>query len=115
MTRGAQLLLLLLASWLLSASPRALATHVARAASPAVVDEQRARATVEHAVLDVATPQVGRAPVIARVPAPSPELARDSRWLDAPSVSLPDLREALRRAQPRRRLPRLTPQEPPWC
>lgn len=115
MKRAAQLLLLLLASWLLAAAPSARFARLTSAPPLSVVHEPRARESVEHVVLEVATLQVAPAPLLARVPAPPPELAVDSRWLAPHAAAPPDRREALRRVQARRRLPRLTPQEPPWC
>lgn len=115
MKRAAQLLLLLLASWLLSAAPSARFVNVAPAAPPALSSEERARSSVEHAVFEVATLQVARAPLLARVPAPLPQLTWHERLLAPQAIAPPDRREALRRVQTRRRLPRLTPAEPPWC
>jgi hypothetical protein len=115
MTRAAQLLLLLVASVLLAAAPRGGLPRVVPATPLAILEEVRERAGAEHAVLDLSTLQVARAPSVARLPAPLPELARGSRLSPPPSADAPDLREALRRVQTRRRLPRLTPAEPPWC
>ncbi len=121
MTRATQLLLLLLASWLLLVAPCARLPRVMSAAPPAVGTEERVRANVEHAVLETATRPIVKAPLAERLRAvrlPAAVLVAlrvEPSFAPAHGVHVPDLREALRRVQTRRRLPRPTPEEPPWC
>jgi hypothetical protein len=118
MKRAARCLLLVLAAWLL-ALPAQRVQHV-RALTRAPVAaafEAPTTSAVEHVVVETsAMPRVAAAPLQARLPAPSFELlraleqGRPTAWL-APR----DLRQALRRVQTRRRLPRLSSDDPPWC
>jgi hypothetical protein len=115
MKRTAQLLLLLLATWLLLAAPSPRLPVVLHAEPASLADEERARDGVEHAVVELTALQVARPPLLARLPVPTRAVAHASRLLQPPSLAPPDLREEVRRAQARRRVPRLAPQEPPWC
>jgi hypothetical protein len=116
MKRAARLLLLLLVGWLLALPLlRVERVRVLVRAPAAAAFERRVAPVAEHAVVEARAPLVADAPLQARLPAPSftsrsrPELGQPS------ALSLPrDLRQALRRVQPRRRLARLSSDEPPW-
>ena len=116
MTRSALTLLLLLASWLLSLPELRAATAPAPVAVVAAShDEARAGEAREHVAAQSATPQVPRAPLLARLsPLPIAEHAWPLRWQRAWGSAPHDLRAKLRRVQTRRRLPRLGGGEPPW-
>ena len=118
MKRAARLLLLLLTGFLLALPVLRVQqqVRVLVRAPIAAAFERKATTAVEHAVAESSAPRVAAASLQARLPAPQP------RWLSAlverePSVlSAPrDLRQALRRVQIRRRLPRLSDGDPPWC
>lgn len=117
MTRGVCLLLLLLSSWLWSAP--SLRVHGLPSRAAVVADgsrEARAAAASDHIAAQTAMPEVPKAPLLARLPPTTVHAAAPGpirRWslLARPG----DRREALRRVQSRRRLPRLGGDEPPWC
>lgn len=108
-------LLLLFAAWLL-AGPGVSAPRVpAHAPVCAATDEAQVSAAAQHVAPPLALARVLRATLWARLPA-LPELRLRERG--RPGVgrygSAPDLRAALRRVQTRRRVPRLSSEEPPW-
>lgn len=108
-------LLLLFALWLLAA-PSASAPRVpARVATLSVADQAKVSAVVQHVAPQPALARVLRAPLWARLPALPPLVLREQEWpvLD-PYGGAPDLRAALLRVQTRRRVPRLSCEEPPW-
>jgi|GEM_PF-3939992 len=115
MKRAVGLLLLLFAVWLL-ASP---AARVPRppAAGPALSAHDGTRGSaVEHVVPRLAPTPVLRAALWARLPAAPLALPRRAaRWGRGGVMPAPDLRAELRRVQTRRRVPRLSAEEPPWC
>ena len=118
MKRAASFLLLVLAAWLLALpAQRVLQVRVLARAPVAVAFEAPTTSGVEHVVVETsATPRVAAAPLQARLPAPSFELQRAlERGRPSAGLSPRDLRQALRRVQTRRRLPRLSNDEPPWC
>jgi hypothetical protein len=114
MKRAAGLVLLLFAVWLL-AMP---AARVPRAPAPPAVaaHDGTGGSAVEHAVQQSAPVPVLRAPLWARLPAAPLALSRRSaRWARGVVTRAPDLRAELRRVQTRRRVPRLSAEDPPWC
>lgn len=114
MKRAVGVLLLLFAAWLL-ALPGARAPR--RLAAPPTVSasDGKAASAVEHVVQQLPPPQVLRAPLWARLPAAPLALTRSRvRWVRGALQRAPDLRARLRRVQTRRRVPRLSAEEPPW-
>jgi len=116
MKRSVLWLLLLLASWMLALPQSYAATAPAQPAAVAADrDEARDGAAMEHVAAQSAMPQVPRAPLLARLPAPQlttdPPPPTPAR---ARSIRPHDLRAALRRVQTRRRVPRLGGGDPPW-
>jgi hypothetical protein len=113
--KRAACLLLLLAVWLLGA-PGAGAPRVPTRTATVAQDEGKVGAAVQHAVQQLAAlPRVPRAPLWARLPVLPETATRELvRPMHAAYARTPDLREALRRVQTRRRVPRLSSEEPPW-
>jgi len=116
MKRAAFLLLLLVfGAWLLAA-PAARVPEL-RETSPGIsASDGRARTAVEQLALQSATPLVARAPRLVRLPIASVAVPRASLTFTRQAAPEPvsDLRQALRRVQTRRRVPRLSGGEPPW-
>lgn len=116
MTRGACLLLLLLFGWL-------LALPVLRLSEPsrrvAVVSSGAREAVVvagEYLRLPSPAPVVPRSPLLARLPVPCRfDGVERPRVVWATPAEPDDRRDALRRVQLRRRLPRLGGDDPPWA
>ena len=116
MRRAAWILLLLLVAWVPTLPGARLQQLRARADAPAATTtNERASALAEHVAARSATPRVARAPALARLPvAPLALLGEQESWERASARRPHDLREAVRRAQTRRRIPRLSAAEPPW-
>jgi hypothetical protein len=115
MKRAVALLLLLFAVWLL-VLPAARVPRPTAAPPAASAHDGTRGSAVEHVVQQVAPAPVLRAPVWARLPAAPLALPRASaRWARGVVARAPDLRAELRRVQTRRRVPRLSGEEPPWC
>jgi hypothetical protein len=113
--KRAACLLLLFAVWLLAA-PGASAPRAPVRVATLAQHDGKAISAVRHVVQPLAaSPRVQPAPVWARLPA-LPPLTRPERVRPTHGayVDVPDLREALRRVQTRRRVPRLSGEEPPW-
>ncbi|HYQ17819.1 MAG TPA: hypothetical protein VEQ58_18730 [Polyangiaceae bacterium] len=118
MTRGVSILLLLLSSWMLAIPALRASSAPLRAAVVAGSgDEARAAESAEHVAAQCATPEVPRAPFLARLPSPQDAAYRSRwhHWLDRASFVVVDRREDVRRVQLRRRLPRLGGDDPPWA
>ncbi|HYP89147.1 MAG TPA: hypothetical protein VEQ59_13365 [Polyangiaceae bacterium] len=117
MTRGVSILLLLLSSWLLSIPALRASNAPLRAAVVASSnDEARAAESADHTGAQCATPEVPRSPLLSRLPWPhgAAHAGLGRSWLDSGSMIVADRREAVRRVQLRRRLPRLGGDDPPW-
>ncbi|HXK19361.1 MAG TPA: hypothetical protein VNG33_16235 [Polyangiaceae bacterium] len=115
MKRAVCLLLFVLGAWLL-ASPAARVPEL-RAQPPGLsASDGRLRDAVEQLAPQSATPHVARAPRFARLPiAPLGLPPRGATFRrQAAHEPVRDLRQALRRVQTRRRVPRLSGGEPPW-
>jgi len=108
-------LLLLFAVWLLAAPGASAPQPVGRVATVSASDEARVSAAVPHVAPQLALTRVMRAPLWARLPV-VPSLVRRvlERRVSVVAGAAPDLRAALRRVQTRRRVPRLSCEEPPW-
>jgi hypothetical protein len=116
MKRAAWLLLWLCSVWLLALpSSRLQQLQAPTRTDMAAASDGKTSAALEHVAAASAMPSVARAPVQARLPA-SPLALLSSRqgWQRVPPSRPPDLRQALRRVQTRRRVPRLSAGEPPW-
>jgi hypothetical protein len=112
---SAALRLLLLAAWLL-VGQGAIAPRTASAQARAQLGAAAAK-RVDTAALPAlsALPRVAPAPVLERVPIELATLPRmPPAWAPASFAKPRDLRLELRRAQTRRRVPRLGSEEPPW-
>jgi hypothetical protein len=115
MKRAVFLLLFVLTAWLL-AVPAARVARLPAQAPGVSVGDGKASAAVEHVAAQHAMPHVARAARVARLPieAQSPPYA-GLAFARSPALRpTPDLRQALRRLQTRRRVPRLSGGEPPW-
>jgi hypothetical protein len=118
MKRAARFLLLVLAGWLFALPAQRVQRVRGLARAPvAAAFEAPTTIAVEHVVLETsAMPRVAAAPLHARLPAPSFKLlCAPEQGRSTARVSPRDLRQALRRVQTRRRLPRLSSDDPPWC
>jgi len=114
MTRGVYLLLLLFGAWL-CALPASRSVPVP---PPHVVLAGHAEAapSAEHVAAQVATPAVAPAPFLDRLAVTDVRVLGAARsWGTSRARELRDLRALVRRAQIRRRLPRLSSGEPPWA
>lgn len=115
MKRAVGVLLLLFAVWLL-ALPGARAPRAPSAEPAASAYDGTVSCSVDHVVQQLQSVPVLRAPLWARLPAAPLALPRRSaRWVRGVVGHAPDLRAELRRVQTRRRVPRLSAEEPPWC
>ena len=115
MKRAVSVLLLLFAVWLL-ALPGARAARAPAASPAASAYDGTVGSSVEHVVQQLPPAPMLRAPLWARLPAAPLALPRASaRWARGVVGHAPDLRAELRRVQTRRRVPRLSAEEPPWC
>jgi len=113
MSRGVYLLLLLFGAWL-CALPAARTVPVPTPQA-ALAGHAEATPNAEHVAAQVATPVVAPAPFLDRLPATDVRFFGASRsFAIAQAARVRDLRALLRRAQVRRRLPRLSGDEPPW-
>lgn len=113
--RRALTLLLLFAVWLLAAPGAAAPRVPAGLATLSACDEARVDQAVQHVAPERAALRVGHAPLGARLPALLPLFARRrAQLIRGGGHAAPDLRAALRRVQTRRRVPRLSCEEPPW-
>jgi len=114
MTRGV-CLLLLLSSWLFAQPGLRLNAASRQATVVASAGRDASVGAGEHLVSQAATLEVPRAPLLARLP-----LGHELGVVTAPRSgwalpdALGDRRDAVRRVQLRRRLPRLGGDEPPW-
>ena len=115
MKRAAFLLLFVLGAWLLAA-PAARVPELRAQPSEVSASDGKAGVAVEQLAPQPATPLVARAPRSARLPiAPIAPLPRGATFRrQAAHEPVRDLRQALRRVQTRRRVPRLSGGEPPW-
>ncbi len=114
MKRAAWLVLLLFSAWLF-VLPGARLRPVAAPTASVSVSDGKAGLAVAHVAAASVMPQVLRAPLWLRLPVPSFEPLRErAPWQRTAALRPTDLRAAVRRAQPRRRVPRLSTGEPPW-
>jgi hypothetical protein len=114
MTRGAWLLLLL-SSWLLALPALRLSGPCRQASIVASDCRDVSVAAGEHLVSQTAAVTVPRAPLQARLPVPHAfEVVGHAAQAWPLPTELGDRRDALRRVQLRRRLPRLGGDDPPW-
>jgi hypothetical protein len=115
MTRGACLLLLLLSSWLFAQPGLRLNAAACRATVVADASREASAVAGEHLISQTATPEVARAPLLARLPLGHVlGVVEGPRSAHAWSAVVGDRRDAVRRVQLRRRLPRLGDDDPPW-
>lgn len=114
MTRAA-CLLLLLSSWLLALPALRLSEPSLRARVVAGGAREVSAAAGEHLVAQTAAVAVPRAPLQARLPVRQAfDVVGSAAKVWTLPAELGDRRDALRRVQLRRRLPRLGGDEPPW-
>jgi hypothetical protein len=114
MKRGVYLLLVLFSVWLL-VTPGQGAPRV-RLRPTVSTGVEKTKAVVDQVVQFRALPGVLKAPPLARLPAAPALLPRARfRWLMPSRQVAPDRRAALRKVSTRRKVPRLSAEEPPWC
>jgi hypothetical protein len=113
MKRGVYLLFVLLSAWLLATPTQRTVAVRTRAAVGAEVE--KAKASAEQAVQLHATPRVLKAGPVARLPVtPGVLLRARYRWLKPEREARPDMRAEVRKVLTRRKVPRLSAEEPPW-
>jgi hypothetical protein len=117
MKRAARLLLLALVGWVLALPLlRVERVRVLVRAPVAAAFERKAAPLAEHAVAESCTPRVAAAPLLDRLPLPPFASFQAGEWREPSACQAPrDLRQALRRVHARKRLPRVSSDDPPWC
>jgi hypothetical protein len=115
MKRAVFLLLFVLTAWLL-ALPAARVARLPAEAPGVSVSAGKLSTAGEHVAAQHAMPHVARAARVARLPIEAQSPPHAGLALERLPALRPtrDLRQALRRLQTRRRLPRLSAGEPPW-
>ena len=113
MKRAAWLLVALFSAWLFSRTAVSAPVDL-KPSAVATVCAGKLVTSVEQVSAPSAPLLVARAPLLGRVPVVPPTFGVRRSWARVAAPRIRDLRQAVRRAQTRRRVPRLSGGEPPW-